>query len=342
MSRSPWASTKSLVGLFATSALGISRCAAPARAGSARGRHSTPSTTAPKPGSKGAPDTGAVVLGPWIGCSSQEGAARVRALQVLLAGAGCPPGPIDGLYGPLTEQAVVGHPGPALPHAVHRQRARTTLPTNARIHSSSSPFAVIGRLVGMAAVLLLATMAFSGRRRGRRSAPGDARTPVEPKGLIEAPKTDGLEIAEDAQGPNAGREADHTPVSGEADLTFRRVLALEEAGHLTEAVAAYRRADEFGHATAPSNLGVLLEQHGGRGGAETFYLRAHQRGNADLAFNLALPLAEQDNQMGALEAYKRADLPGHRTAAANLGCAGRRTRRAGGRRVVLPASGRPR
>ena len=48
----------------------------------------------------------AVRLVPGTGYSSARGSALVRALQRRLEAVGDPPGPIDGLYGPLTENAV--------------------------------------------------------------------------------------------------------------------------------------------------------------------------------------------------------------------------------------------
>jgi LPXTG-motif cell wall-anchored protein len=47
-----------------------------------------------------------VVLAPGSGYPGGNGAALVRSLQRRLAGAGYPPGPIDGRYGPRTEHAV--------------------------------------------------------------------------------------------------------------------------------------------------------------------------------------------------------------------------------------------
>lgn len=49
---------------------------------------------------------GRVILGVGSGYFSRARAAQVRALQRRLASAGYAPGPIDGRYGPLTEQAV--------------------------------------------------------------------------------------------------------------------------------------------------------------------------------------------------------------------------------------------
>jgi TPR repeat protein len=56
-----------------------------------------------------------------------------------------------------------------------------------------------------------------------------------------------------------------------------------EKGNLTGAEAAYRRADDRGHAAGAFNLGVLLEERGDLDGAETAYRRAQQRGHGDIA-----------------------------------------------------------
>lgn len=525
MSRSNWAWAKAIVVVLATSALGLAVYAAPARAGSANGLHSQPSTTDTQPRSIDVNHPRPVVLGPWSGYSSRDGAAPVRALQLRLARTGYAPGPVDGRYGPLTEQAVMRfqadhglhvdgiagpltlaaigrpptilYPGTGLagpgsgfvrslqrrlasagykpgpidgrygprtelavsrfqashglqadgiagpltmtrlgngspnqtthvappapthraakpssrpvqprPRTAHRQPSPTTVPSNVRTHSPSSvPSGVIALLIGLAAALVLVTMALMARRRERRpavanaqsngasgngpaqamnghfgpTAPvGDRRTsgPAESPVETHAPGAAGMRLEhapgaatgpgetqipsagdtpaaaqtpaqasttvkarapENAWTPDAPRtttttrtpdqgggsnhthEPNHSRVAEQADRIFSEALALEEAGELTRAVAAYRRADELGHATAPSNLGVLLEQHGDRAGAEACYRRADERGDPDGAFNLGLLLGEQGDHAGALDAYGRADQLGHATAAANLG-----------------------
>ena len=76
------------------------------------------------------------------------------------------------------------------------------------------------------------------------------------------------------------------------------------------AEAAYRRADERGHAAAASNLGVLLEEHGDLSGAEAAYRRADERGDPHGAFNRAVLLEERGDLPGAEAAYRRADAGG--------------------------------
>jgi peptidoglycan hydrolase-like protein with peptidoglycan-binding domain len=90
---------------MAASVLVIGVAPAPALAGSASGSHvKTP--TPNKQYSTHVDRASAVVLALGSGYSSRGGAAHVWALQRRLAGAGFAPGPIDGRYGPRTEQAV--------------------------------------------------------------------------------------------------------------------------------------------------------------------------------------------------------------------------------------------
>jgi peptidoglycan hydrolase-like protein with peptidoglycan-binding domain/DNA invertase Pin-like site-specific DNA recombinase len=50
---------------------------------------------------------GSVLFGPGAGYGHRGGSARVRALQLRLRALGLRPGPVDGLFGPLTEAALV-------------------------------------------------------------------------------------------------------------------------------------------------------------------------------------------------------------------------------------------
>ena len=91
------------------------------------------------------------------------------------------------------------------------------------------------------------------------------------------------------------------------NAAFNLGVLLEERKDLPAAEAAYRRADEGGHAAASSNLGVLLEGQGDRTGAEAAYRRADQRGEANGSFNLGVLLEETDDLGGAEAAYRRAE-----------------------------------
>jgi peptidoglycan hydrolase-like protein with peptidoglycan-binding domain len=99
-------STKRLLRVLAASMLVIALAPASALAGAASGQHAKPSATQKKQQSAHIRQAGAVVLAPGSGYLSRDGAARVRALQRQLARAGDAPGPIDGRFGPRTEQAV--------------------------------------------------------------------------------------------------------------------------------------------------------------------------------------------------------------------------------------------
>jgi peptidoglycan hydrolase-like protein with peptidoglycan-binding domain len=116
------------------------------------------------------------------------------------------------------------------------------------------------------------------------------------------------------------RAAAHEPAQPMGiDSLFKLGLQLEDADDSAGAEAAYRRADERGHAAAASNLGVLLQQRGDATGAEAAYERADQRGEANGAFNLGVLREATEDLAGAEAAYRRADERGHAAAASNLG-----------------------
>jgi peptidoglycan hydrolase-like protein with peptidoglycan-binding domain len=116
------------------------------------------------------------------------------------------------------------------------------------------------------------------------------------------------------------RAAAHQPAQAMGiDSLFKLGLQLEDADDPAGAEAAYRRADERGHAAAASNLGVLLQQRGDATGAEAAYERADQRGEANAAFNLGVLREATEDVAGAEAAYRRADERGHPAAASNLG-----------------------
>ncbi len=101
-------STKRLVGLMAAGVLLIGAAPASGLAGSASGSHTKFPTKQTKRQSAGVTHAGAVMLALGRGYSTVSGDAGVRLLQRRLANAGYAPGPIDGRYGPRTEQAVSG------------------------------------------------------------------------------------------------------------------------------------------------------------------------------------------------------------------------------------------
>jgi tetratricopeptide (TPR) repeat protein len=96
-------------------------------------------------------------------------------------------------------------------------------------------------------------------------------------------------------------------------------ILLQQQGDLEGAEAAYRRADEHGHADAAFNLAILLQQHDDLEGAEAAYRRADARGHAEAAFILGMLLHERGDLEGAEVAYRRTDEGGHAKAAFSLG-----------------------
>jgi peptidoglycan hydrolase-like protein with peptidoglycan-binding domain len=288
-----------------------------------------------------------MVLYPGAGYAGQ-GSGRVRVLQRRLARAGFAPGPIDGLYGPRTEQAVVrfqaarglpvdGIAGPQTlahlgtqrtPHQITRPRhpAHSHHPANRPSRPGSSPSHSARRQPGRATTLTNAVSA----SHPTSSPPVGLlallialaaalyfaavwRTGRRSKrGAAAYARHHRVSRIDPADSPNPRGAPSHDPHEpGDAERVFRHALALEEEGSLEPAVAAYQRADQLGHRTAPSNLGLLLEQHGDRAAAEACFRRADQRGDAHGAFNLAALLSEQGDLTGALEAYQRAQQRGH-------------------------------
>ncbi len=69
--------------------------------------HRQPSTAQPKTQDAAAPAPRSPILAFGAGYADAHGSASVRALQRRLTAAGYAPGPIDGLYGPRTEHAVI-------------------------------------------------------------------------------------------------------------------------------------------------------------------------------------------------------------------------------------------
>lgn len=271
-------------------------------------------------------------LFPSAGYGSSGGSMRVRALQRSLARVGDAPGPIDGRYGPLTEQAVrrfqVAHglrvsgiagPGtithlapdtiahripkapdrvaPKAPARVAPQSAQTPAVAGARRGGSSSSSGWLW-LVLVGLVLGLVVFAWSYTRERRAARRGER--------LIPSPAT----------------ESDNRPPGLEQDpSTLDQSVGVlggvnGDQGH---AEVGYRRADQRGDATGALNLGLLLEARRDLAGAEAAFARADRRGDGLGAFNLGLLLLESRNDMaGAEAAFARADQRGDAKAAFNL------------------------
>jgi TPR repeat protein len=130
--------------------------------------------------------------------------------------------------------------------------------------------------------------------------PNRAATPDTKGVVVSGPRED--------RPPRRNRDpGDITASPTDINAAFNLGVLLEERKDLPAAEAAYRRADERGHAAASSNLGVLLEGQGDRTGAEAAYRRADQRGETNGSFNLGVLLEETDDLGGAEAAYRRAE-----------------------------------
>jgi peptidoglycan hydrolase-like protein with peptidoglycan-binding domain len=335
---------------------------------------------------------GGAVLHPGAGFEA-AGSPVVRHLQRLLSGAGYPPGPIDGRYGPLTERAVrryqANHGLPV--NGVVGPRIFAELRSNSGVRNSpggrpsTAPAPTVtppagaaptptapprarpaGHPPGSISILwivllgLLAAGVCAGAlryRRERRSKssiaslnehPGppaaaptlraeqpveaDQPTSGEPRATTEQLAVTGTNGAgrgdpsKTANGAGSGDPGDVDVVgrsptrrrngkrkAGDAggaltniNEAFNLGVLLQQRDDLAGAEAAYRRADERGHAGAASNLGVLLEAQGDGTGAEAAYRRAAERGAANGAFNLGVLLEERDDFASAEAAYRRA------------------------------------
>jgi peptidoglycan hydrolase-like protein with peptidoglycan-binding domain len=215
---------------------------------------------------------------------------------------------------------------PATPPAAH-----TAARTHGAGHSASS--IGIGWILGLivlAAGLGVGLLRYLRRRRDDGPmAPRhvDPVAPVQPEAatVVDNAPGDGVAIAKDTHrsadvtAANAGGRdengqaerpeitGDITPAAIDINGAFNLGVLLEGSEDLAGARAAYRRADERGHAAAASNLGVLLEGSGDRAGAEAAYRRADERGEANGAFNLGVLLEEKHDLAGAETAYHRAE-----------------------------------
>ena len=221
------------------------------------------------------------VIHPGAGYAS-DGSAPVRVLQRRLARAGFRPGRVDGLYGPLTEQAVKrfqtshglsadGVAGPRtlkrLPDnaASHRRpshqsrrkptrRSRVPQDPEAADSATQKPIPLArpkaerrpasGLGIGLILLIALGIAALSAAmlEAGRLRRRGRATTSPEPAVTDK---------------PDPG-----TPVAGALEAAFDHGGELADRGDFVGAEAAYRHAAEGGHGDAASNLGVLLEERG--------------------------------------------------------------------------------
>jgi len=302
------------------------------------------------PNTRAALASARLILGPGEGYVP-GGSGPVRALQRHLAGAGFPPGPIDGRYGPLTERAVRhfqaagdlrvdGVAGPQTLGQLRRAQRRagqrpspgsgagrrpvppprrpprtptqqTGTGTRHRGGLTLAPWLVV------LACLMLATFAallWHGRRRsdGRLAA-----APTRSDGQVESvrePIADPAPARADVP-PHPGLPEDATPGDG----VFRLAQVLAQTGKATAAMDALRRADRLGHPDAALELGLLLARQGALADARDALLRADPRGHPDAGFELGALLERHGDEANAQQAYRLGDTRGHAGAAFNLG-----------------------
>ena len=252
-----------------------------------------------------------VVLYPGTGYSSRHGSGRVRVLQHRLVRAGDAPGPIDGRYGPRTEQAVSRF------QATHGLQvdgiagAQTLahLGTQRMRHKASSRSRPAG------SHQRVHRPARGGRSRPHTTIPRAGRAPA-PRRVV--PST----------------HSTRSPSLGLIMLLLAFVVALGVAAMW---LAYRRRTKRYGSVDARANGASRPEP------ADPIVTRPHApqaTGNQrttpnpesipsqttipdpeepDRAFNLALQLEDGGDYTGALTAYQRADQLGHTAAAINLG-----------------------
>ena len=279
-----------------------------------------------------------VVLYPGTGYAG-HGAGRVRVLQRRLAGAGYAPGPIDGRYGPRTEQAVRrfqaarglevdGIAGPQTVahlgiHGTLREATRASRPVASRHQASRS--------------------SHSGRSRTNtvRRQPGRAPAPrkVVPVSHATSSPSIGLlvllialavalglsatwlafrprnkryvSVDAAANGASRSEPADATAVHP-GQSTTNEIAASDSA---TIPIPDPREPDDAGRVFRHA---LLLEDHGDEMGAMAAYRRADGLGHGAAATNLGVLLEQHGDRAAAEAAYRRADQRGDADGAFNL------------------------
>ncbi len=260
------------------------------------------------------------------------GSAVVRALQLRLVHAHLATGPIDGLYGPLTERAVSqfqaahglrvdglvdpqtfaalrkpepspgpshprSHPRPAHPRShprpAHPRPQRNHRPAGRPVRSNEHPGG------GLSADWIVALCLAVGLLLIRIASYTRRR-----RGSRPVPS---------ARTRSRGREP--AAVTHEATID----VPLEAERDVADAELAARRADALGEASGSFDLGVLLQERGNTASAQAAYERAADRGHAAAASNLGVLLDAQGDLAGAEAAYRRADERGDANGAFNLG-----------------------
>jgi peptidoglycan hydrolase-like protein with peptidoglycan-binding domain len=225
-----------------------------------------------------------------------HGSARVRELQRRLIRAGYPPGPVDGRYGPRTEQAVARFQA-ARGLSVDGIAGALTLAhlgTLRTPHKTSPPRHPTG----------------SHRPANRRSRAGRSR----PQSLT--PRA-GRAPASRKVGPRPGSTS--SPSFGLIVLLVALVVALGLTAWLT-----YRRRSQTHTSNQAGTPGQTDRPHPASIPDQTqthdvVGILYQPLSDSERAFSYALLLEEHGDQTGALAAYQQADRLGHAGAATNLG-----------------------
>jgi peptidoglycan hydrolase-like protein with peptidoglycan-binding domain len=293
-------------------------------------------------------NTGVVPVAPGAGYYSPGGSASVRALQRLLARAGDIPGPTDGRYGPLTEQAVrrfqAAHAlhvdGIAGPHTLAALRRPTGIlypgagRSGARgsgsvrvlqrrlAHAGYSPGPVDGRYGPHTEHAVLRFQAVHGLRVDGIAGPqtlGALTTRANPRrrgsGPHPAKKPHATTKPQRATKPNPAQHRARTkaPTSvrhANPSTSSPWVGWLVLIGVL--GMGLWLRATRESRRRRHALQGTLS-------GATGVQPQAERTGDAEAAFNLGVLLERQRDRDGALAAYERADQLGNAAAACKVG-----------------------
>ncbi len=239
------------------------------------------------------------ILYPGAGYTDVNGSAPVRALQRRLAAEGDSPGPIDGLYGPLTEHAVIKL------QAAHRLHVSGI--------ADPRTFAVL-RLVRLRATTRSVQTPNPRRAAATRrsTTPAGGRRPA-PRGSAKTGSTDRLVRS-------AARRVHGAPGSN-APLGWVLLIATVLGGVLLAAIAATRpqRRTEADH-RAPGNAQPQADRNGKPPETSTGVRVDEERpSGARGALGLAGLLERQGDQEGAVAAHRRADRLGRLGGACALG-----------------------
>ena len=371
-------STKRLVRLMAAGVLLIGAAPASALAGSASGlAHQTPDQAHTKQQSIRVPHAGSVMLALGRGYSTVSGDAGVRALQRRLANAGYAPGPIDGRYGPRTEQAVSGFQAArglgvdgiagALTLAALRKPSAVVYPGTGYAGNGSGRVRVLQRRLakagfapgpidgrygprteqavsrfqtahglgvdGIAGPLTLARL--------RNQQPTSRRRTVRPSGPVGSHQRANRRPhrqrsrahtahRQPGRAPAPGRllPANHSTSSQSPGLLVLLIALAVALGLSAIWIARRRRAKRSvgisaptsGSRSAPADTAPADPNPTTTPNAAAILIPdLGQADDADRVFRQALGLEECGDQMGAMAAYRQADQLGHGLAACNLG-----------------------